>query len=366
MARQSRTSTEAVDAAVKATSEAARTLQAAGQNKLAEKPETQPKERTEVDPGHMARALKNRDSSKAMDEILAKRGITDEEEPKAEEPKKEEPKAEEPKVEAKVEAKVEPVEEPKAETPTEPVVEAPKMVKVKIDGEESEVSQEEVDAYGGVRGYQIAKASEKRLAEVKELLSEARKTKEAPQEPAKPSVSKQQFIAERMDKIRFGTPEEAATAQMEIMEYGREKAPDQQAIAFQVEQQIANKQAVAKFREEFSDIANNPILWKAAVGLEQEKAIAWQKSGRPVDWLVEYRKIGNEVRSAFGRSHQSASTSTAQSTTSSNAKEEKKAAAVVAIPTAAARAALPKEEKELSPEEERKAWLADTKKARGQ
>ena len=65
-----------VNAAAQAASEAARTLQAAGQAKKSEAPQA-PKVEVQADPGAMAKALKNRPSSQAMDEILAKReGVT--------------------------------------------------------------------------------------------------------------------------------------------------------------------------------------------------------------------------------------------------------------------------------------------------
>ena len=355
-----------VNAAAQAASEAARTLQARGQEKKVEAPQA-PKVEVQADPGAMAKALKNRPSSQAMDEILAKRGLDKDEleEPKVEQ--KEETKAEEPKVE-----KTEPVvEEVKAEvveaTTEETKVEAPKTVKVKVDGEEFDVEQSEIDEAGGVGPYRIMKAMENRLKKASELVAEAQKQKaQAPKEPEKPSVSRQQFIAERMDKIRFGTPEEAAQAQLEIMEYGKEKQLDPSAISNMVKEQIKNENAVAKFRTNFPDIANNPILWDAAASLERRKSVAWEKSGRPVDWDAEYSKIGNEIRSAFGRQSQPTTQTVTASTPSSPSKEEKKAGAVVTLPTAGARAALPKEDKEPTPDEERKSWFAETKKARGQ
>ena len=106
-----------VNAAAQAASEAARTLQAAGQAKKAEAPQA-PKVEVQADPGAMAKALKNRPSSHAMDEILAKRGL-DKDEP------------EEPKVEPKEETKS---EEPKVEK-TEPVVE-----EVKAEAQKKEVA----------------------------------------------------------------------------------------------------------------------------------------------------------------------------------------------------------------------------------
>ena len=353
-----------VNAAAQAASEAARTLQAAGQAKKSEAPQA-PKVEVQADPGAMAKALKNRPSSQAMDEILAKRGLDKEEEVK-EEPKVEAPK-EEPKAEEADETKAEPVvEEVKAEAP--PVVEAPKTVRVKIDGEETEVAQSEVDEAGGIVAYQRDKASEKRLAEAKAILAEAKRMKaEAPKEPEKPSVSRQQFITERMDKIRFGTPEEAAQAQLEIMEYGKEKPVDQNQISNQVMERIKNENAVAKFKTEFADIASNPVLFKAAIAIERERLPKLLEAGGPIDHEKFYRTIGNEIRSAVGRPHQSATQTTqTASTTSSPSKEEKKAGAVVTLPTAGARAALPKEDKEPTPDEERKSWFAETKKARGQ
>jgi len=296
-----------------------------------------------------------------MDEIIAKR------EPKEPETEK---TVETPVVEAKVEPEAKVDAEPKVEA--EAAVEAPKTVRVKVDGEEFDAPAADVEEAGGVKSYQIQRASENRLAKANAALEESRKSQaqiaELLQKQAKanekPEPTDDQYIQERIDKIRFGTPEESAVALREIIARGQQKI-DPQAITSQITSQIAHDSAVKQFDNEFADLAKNPILLSAVIAQRNSKLA--QNKGQPIDWSTFYRTIGNEVRSAFGRQSQPATETTkTTSTTSSSSDKEARKASIVNLPTAAARAELPKEEKELTPEEERKAWIADAKKARGQ
>lgn len=366
-----RTEKAAQEAAQQA-SEAARVLQARGQEKVQEKPqetsvETEPK--TEIDHGHIEKLLNQRPQIQAMDEIIKKRGLN--------EPPKEEPKVED-KKEEKTEVKVEQAADVSQETSeVEPKGEDTvvadektevKTIRVKVDGEEFDAPAEEVEAYGGVRPFQIAKATENRLKKITDTMAELRKyqAQSQPQQPPKQQLSDQQFIAERMDKIRFGTADEAASAQLEI-NARLTKNIDPIALSNHIIERTRNEQAVNEFKKEFADIAGNPILFSAAQTLDAQRRNELAKSGQQgqVDWQVFYRKIGNEVRSAFGRSSQPPSAQTAGNT-SQQSKEAKKAS-ITTLPTASgSRAAMPAEEKTPTPEEQRRLAIDDMKKKRGQ
>lgn len=349
----------AAEAAAAAASEAARVLQARQQEKAKDEPKAEPEapvRKDEAPPRQFKRW--NSEREQIMEEIRASRG---EKEPKAEEPPKEEPKAE-PKAETPVEA---PKTEP--ETPAAPSVEAPaapKMVRVKIDGEESDVPEAEVEEYGGVRPYQIAKALENRLrkqteAHAKQMAEMTALAKQHQQSPKPPEPTDDEFIKSKIDIVRFGTPEESAAALREVMARSA-KPVDPQALVSQATNQIMHDQAVRDFDKEFSDISASPMQLKLVLALRQERMD--QAQGQPIDWPNFYRTIGTEVRSAFGRQSQPAKTPTATSDTPSPASEkEARKASITNLPAAAARAELPKEERPETREES----LNRMRKARG-
>lgn len=369
-----RNSGAAENAALQA-SEAARVLQQRSQEARVEKTEPEPApekvSRNEDAPGldseKIEKLRKNSPRVAAMEEIARKRDPQPEPEPETAPAKAEEKPKDDPKPAAEAPA-------PEA-APAAP--EAPKTVRVKVDGEEFDAPADEVEAAGGVKSYQIHKAAENRLKKAQEVLAEAQKSRvdigqlvqaiRQPQ-PEKPKESDEQFIASKMDVIRFGSPEEAAKAQVEIIQR-LSKPVDQNAIVAQATNQWKHDQAVAAFDREFQDISTNPIRLKAAVALREERLQRHkiENPNQTIDWDRFYRTIGNEVRSAFGGQSQAASAPAATTGTPSQPSEkEARKASIVNLPAAAARAELPAEEKALSPEEERRQAIAEMKKRRGQ
>jgi len=328
---------QATDAA-QAASEAARVLQQRAQEVKQDEPVEKVPQSEEVSKDWVP--PKRDDTHKRMmEEILSTR-------PNAE-PKKEEPDTPQEEVKA---------EEPKAEeAPAEVPAEAPavEMVKVKIDGEEQEVEKDIVEAHGGVRAYQIHMAAENRLKKSNEVLAENRKFQAAmlqmlqqmqeAQKPKAPEVTDDQFIASKLDQIRFGTPEEGAKAWLEIQQR-QSKPVDPQAIIEQATNKFNHDMAVREFDKEFSDVVSNPMLLKLVVAERNEQIP--QLRG-PVDWHKFYRDIGNKVRSVIGKPTSGLmTTSTASGTPSQQSeKEVRKAAVAVNLPSSAVRAAPPKEEK---------------------
>lgn len=343
---------QATDAA-QAASEAARILAQRGHEV---RQEQEPAEKIPVEPkDDWTPPERNTIHKKAMDEIAAKRGLSVEPDVETKEEVKEEIK-DEPKVEAPVETKVE-------ETPP---IETPKTVRAKVDGEEFDVPAEEVEEYGGIKAYQIQKAAENRLKKTNEALAETRRAQaefmeflKASQKPKEPEVTDDQYIAERIDKMRFGTPEESAQAIKEIL-HRANKPLDQNAIIEQATNRFRHDQAVSQFDTEFQDIVTNPLLLRLVVSLRNERIP--QLKGQ-VDWTQFYRTIGNEVRGVAGKPTSITATQSTTSGTPSQQsdKEARKAASVVSIPTAAARAAPPQEEKP----ETRQDLIREMRKKRG-
>src|SRR5574341_1031416 len=400
---------------------------AAEANQAAQTAQTNPSSQTETvhteavaDPDRMEKLLQNRPSVKARAD-LEERYEKRQEEFRA---PTQEPKNEEPTPEAKtepVEAKTVPAPEAKVEEAA-PETPAPKMVKAKVDGEELDVSEEEVNAAGGLTAWQKQKAADNRfekarkiseqtqnqLAQVAQLLLNQNAPKPQPQQqPA-------EILKAKLDTIRFGTPEEASAAFSEALQAYLPKQEDpnaqmsrllaavdhKQALdkfrsdlpiseeasaafsealqAYLPKQEDPNaqmsrllaavdhKQALDKFRSDFPDIMSNQLLLKLAVSMEREEFANAQKNGKAIDWRETYSRIGNQIRSVVPqRQSQPATTPQTPSTPSSASAKEERKASITVLPTSSARAELPKEEKEPTREEARKSWIADQKKARG-
>lgn len=273
----------------------------------------------------------------------------------------------EPKVEAPKETPKEDVSQEPAQPETAPVeaiapAETAK-VKIKVDGEEIEVTQEQVDEAGSVRALQREMAADNRLKKAKEALEETRRNQslmvellQRQQTPKEPEITDEQFIASKVDVIRFGTQEESAAALREVLQRSSQKV-DPQAISRQILGEVERKQAVNGFAKEFEDIAANPLLLRLAMSLEAERVT----KGPVEDWPRFYRSIGNEVRSVVRPSQPSNATEKTTDTPSTGSDKEARKASIVNLPTAAARAELPKETKPESRED----IINQMKEARG-
>ena len=364
---------KAAEEAAREASEAGRILQAKQQEARAAKqaepsPEPQaepaPERKPEPDPNLRQpdeRKVKrgNLEREAMLEEIRAKRG----------EPKEDPAPAAEPSPEPQAKAEPKAPAEPPAPAAEPAAQEAPKTVRVKVDGQEFDAPAEEVEAAGGVKSYQIQRASENRLRQASEQLAEAKRLvasiPSAPAKPAEPQVSDAQFIASKMDIIRFGTQEEAAAALVEIQQRSQQPKVDPDAIAQQTEARINHNIAVREFDREFADLVSNPVILQAIVGVRAQRLREHQQTNpnAPIDWGSFYRTIGNQVRSAFGRPSQPATAPAATTgTTSQPSDKDARKASIVNLPTAGARAELPKEEKPETREES----LNRMRKARGQ
>lgn len=375
----------AAEEAAQRASEAGRVLQAQRQGAPEVRNEPSPEPGNE--PPAAAEPVKPRNEPRrlAMEEIEARHAKTSgmpEPEPEPAPEPAPKPKAnEKPKAEGKAPAPPEPAAATPAVQAAEPIAAAAeatpapepvKTVRVKVDGEEFDAPQTDVDAAGGVHAYQRDKASDNRLKKANEALAEAKRMQAAvtqwhqqQQEKQPPKLTDEQFITSKMDLIRFGTQEESAAALREVMDRNR---VDPNAIIGRAVNAIQQQAAETKFIEEFSDIVHNPILLRTIIGIKDERLRQGNLTG---DWNTFYRAIGNEVRSAIGRPSQPASSASApaapapqqSSGNPSQAPTEKEArkASIVNLPTAAARAALPADSKP----ETREDTLNQMRKSRG-
>jgi hypothetical protein len=265
----------------------------------------------------------------------------------------------------------EPVADAPESSPTEPppsvpVASAP-MVKVKVDGEEFEVAQAEVDEAGGVQAYRMVKAMENRLKKATETANESKRVNaqmlqwfQQQMAPKEPQKTPQQAIMEKIDSLRYGTPEESAKAMQEILELSNPRI-DQASLEQRTMARMKQSLAVESFKSEFADVVANPILMTAAKAMEQDRL----QQGIPQDWNQFYKQLGNELRAVIGPKPSQASPVIEQtqqtSTPSQSDKEARKASNIVNLPQAAARAAAPAETKQKSRED----ILNEERKARG-
>jgi hypothetical protein len=346
-----RTERMAQDAAQQA-SEAARVLQQRGQEVKQEQvePEGEKKQIVPVTP-------RNEAHTKAHEEIeqryLQTLGVNEDGSPIE-------------KVETEETTEAEPSLTPVAVEP--PIAVEPKKIRVKVDGEEYDELESVVEDHGGLKAYQITKASENRLKKANEALTEIRKRqdelaqfamKQFEQMPQQTQITNDQLIAQKLDAIRYGTPEEGAAALNEILQKTQQKF-DPNLMTAQAVAQMTRKLAVDKFREEFSDIVTNPDLLQFAVTLEHKELQAVQPQAMfNMDWTDHYRKIGNKIRSIVGKPNQPAQAALTQGTTSQSSEKEVRKASITVLPTAASARATTPVEKELTPEEARKKAIAE-------
>jgi hypothetical protein len=270
---------------------------------------------------------------------------------------------------------------------TEPVAAAP-TVKVKVDGEEFEVPQSEVDEAGGVQSYRMVKAMENRLKKATDTATEARKTQEQTmqllqslfQQQRQPQVTPQQAAArkaELVEQMVYGDTQQKLAAYEELSKLNSGQQFDPQQFKQSLKVELAIQSSADKFKSEFADLISNPDILALATIKERQMLDKYNMSNLPASFDTEYRKIGNELRALVGRPTQPAAeasnTTTGQTIpataspqgTPTSAKEERKASNIVSLPQASARAT-PKEKEELTPDQARNKALRDMRRARGQ
>jgi len=262
-------------------------------------------------------------------------------------------------------------------TPEAPAIEAapeaPKTVRVKVDGEEFDVPEAEIEEAGGVKAYQKDRVAENRLRKSNEALAEVRRGQaqlaawlQQQQAPKVPQQTPEAFIMEKVDVIRYGSPEESAAALREVMERNNPRV-DSNAIVGQAVSVMQQQAAEQQFVQEFADLVHTPLVLKTIIREKDERIADAAKNGnRIADWPTFYRSLGNEMRSAFSKPNQLAtaqkeSSLTTGSTSQALSDKEARKASITNLPTAAARAAMPESDKP----ETREDVLSQMRKSRG-
>lgn len=291
-------------------------------------------------------------------------------------------------------AAVAPEPGPEPAPAADPVPEPVKTSRQVVDGKEYEVPLAEIEESGGERVWRLNKAAQNRLDEAKEALAESKRNAAAVaqqqnalaqwvQQNTQPQQTPDQQLQQAIEVIRGGTPEQSAQALRAVIRAHMPQvnpAEIENRMMFKVNQQAG----AAKFRDEFSDLAANPLLMEFAGNLENKLlGPALQAAGitswadpnvQHFDFPKFYRNIGNQVRGAFQRPSQplaapkpQGAAGEPQAPTSGNpspaqSEREARKASIVNLPTASsARAEAPAEDKPETREE----TLNRMRKARG-
>ena len=216
-------------------------------------------------------------------------------------------------------------EAPQAEAPPETPQE--KRFKVKVYGEEKEVTEEDL-----IRSYQIEEAARRNFEAAKAM--------------------KKQY---EEGLARIGQTTRLPDAPVNDLQQaeGRPAIPPVEVISAIVRHGVEQNGAVAKFKSDYSDIANDPVLYREAIAREDQRL--WRvKNG------IEADKPLSLALKEHGEAIRKWKASFAAPVANANKLERK--AAVTSVPSASVRAPAPPQQKPLTLSEQ----IEQMRKMRGQ
>lgn len=250
---------------------------------------------------------------------------------------------------------------PAVEETPEPVVDqvAKQMRRVKVDGEEFDVPEDDL-----VASYQKQATATRRLQEADRILADARAQaaqiaqQVKPLEPEVPPADRKQKIQQYHDAMLTGDMETAANLFDEVMNTGRPERPipDVNAIIQQatpvIKQQLSNESALERFKTDYKDVMDDPDL----LALADFKLRQFEAEGKPyADALIS---AGNAVREKFKLP--TPSSDTANQPTTTRAEKLEKKGGIVNFPIANSKASSQVEREQTNSE-----YVAEMRKARG-
>lgn len=246
----------------------------------------------------------------------------------------------------------------------------PRMVKVKVYGEEKEITEEEL-----IRSYQKDAAAAKKLEEavLKQQALELRETalagREAQlakqlQEPAKQSETTHDDVdiaSQVVAAIYEGDEEKTREALIKLMKgrQGQQAQPTPdltqitQSVTNQVKTQLAQESAMGKFLSDFADVVSDPYLVKIA----DEFLLQEQAQGKP--YAAALQEAGNRTRSWIA--DKAPKQTTTNTNTQTRTERAKAKVNIDAVPSTSATAGGTDD----APEETTTSIISQMRKARG-
>jgi hypothetical protein len=178
---------------------------------------------------------------------------------------------------------------PQSAVTDEEEIAPPAKVKIKVNGQEMELTQEELIARA-----QKVESADAYLAEAARLRREAM---EQPKTEASPSVedAEAKILEERKAlarAIQMGTEEEAVEAIARLQATSRAPSFTKDELTRTVDERLSFNEAVSKFRSDYKDIVEDPVLAKMASDRDQELLA----SGDRRNYLERYSEIGEGIR----------------------------------------------------------------------
>lgn len=166
---------------------------------------------------------------------------------------------------------------------TAPVVEeaAPAKVKIKVNGEELELTQEEL-----IERAQKVEAADRYLAEAAEARKAALHPKE---EPPKPEEIDYKALVRA---IQVGTEEEAEAALRKLQTAQQRPPTPMDDVSRVVDERLKFQDAMKAFTTEYADILQDPKLSKMAQQMDEEMLA----NGDTRSYAQRYTEIGENLR----------------------------------------------------------------------
>ena len=228
-------------------------------------------------------------------------------------------------------------EEEASEATEEVAAEVPRKIKIKVDGQEEELTEEEVIALA-----QKGKSADKRFQEAAELRRQAEELRQPPEKSDVDENLEEDEVA-LARAIQMGSEAEAVEA---IRKIRNRPSPGDDANL--IDDRIRGVQAMERFKTEYADIVSDPDLMNLAFMKDQQ--LVAKKDGR--GYWERFDAIGKELRGKYLK----------PAAAPSEDKVERKADVVTLKRAAARQAPAAEPDQEESPS----AVIADIAKRRGQ
>jgi hypothetical protein len=242
------------------------------------------------------------------------------------------------------------------EVADEEVVEEPKKFKIKVNGRELELTEEEL----------IARAQKVESAD--QYLADAARSKRVAAEPEEPKGPTAEELRRQQDEeeraivraIQMGSEEEALEAVRKLQSRSQRPSVTADDMSRAIDERLAFNEAITSFRSNFADIAGDPLLNQLALSRDAQLL----EQGDERSYKSRYEQIGKELRAWKESLAPTPTEEIPAKDTSLEEKVVKKKSAPKPVSAASAKVTQPKEEDDDG-EEDASTVIANIAKHRG-